>query len=407
LKYNEPEELIESRYFYQRLFYYLNLKYIWQHITTIIANYEGGIPLSHFLKNFFKVHPKLGSRDRKILSEMVYCWYRYRKGFSASLSIEEALKYCLFFSDAEIKHLEQFIPDEWISERKKSVGEKITFLTAQGIVFDINKLAEFGQELSTGIEYSKWLHSMLSQPDLFIRVRNKEKAAKKLVEHDIEYEEIFPGCFRLNNGVAIDKFLSPKTYVVQDASSQRTGSYFNAGAGEAWWDCCSGAGGKSLLLKDLERNIRLTVSDKRKTILQNLKERFQLYGHAVPEMIVLDVSDLKQVEEHLGNREFDAIICDVPCSGSGTWSRTPEQLYFFKEDFLKEFAALQKQIAVNASKHLKEGGRLFYITCSVFKQENEEVVKHLEKNSRLKLQKDQLINGTKENADSMFIAELK
>ena len=172
--------------------------------------------------------------------------------------------------------------------------------------------------------------------------------------------------------------------------------------------CCCGAGGKSLLLKDKESNINLTVSDTRSSILHNLQERFKLYNHKAPSAHVLDTADMLATQNTVGNALFDGIICDVPCTGSGTWARTPEQLYFFNPSQAKEIAALQKKIAVNVSNYLKPDGTMYYITCSVFKEENEEVLNHLlDINKDITCISSQLINGINTHADSMYIAVLK
>ena len=109
----------------------------------------------------------------------------------------------------------------------------------------------------------------------------------------------------------------------------------------------------------------------------------------------------------LGSKQFDNIICDAPCSGSGTWARTPEQLYFFDPAIVEKFSSLQKTIAINVSRHLRAGGRLIYITCSVFKKENEDVADEIVKTTGMKLTQTELINGINIGADSMFIAQFE
>ena len=123
--------------------------------------------------------------------------------------------------------------------------------------------------------------------------------------------------------------------------------------------------------------------------------------------MVADVAEPGEIEKHLAGKLFDNIICDVPCTGSGTWARTPEQLYFFNEEYMREFSERQRQIARNVSTYLKPGGRLIYITCSIFRQENEEVIDHLLSGSVLTLETKQLINGIEKKADSMFVAVLR
>lgn len=349
------------------------------------------MPLVHFLKNHYRQHPKLGSRDRKMLSEMAYSWYRCGKAVNASLSIKEKIATCLRMCDTQNARLLQLIE-----------------LTPATPPTSIEALFTNSIQLSAGISRKELLNSMLTQPQFFIRVRkNKQKILEILSEQDVPYKLVGEHCIAMPNGTDVAQWLPEYAYVVQDASSQKTGDYFTAMPHEQWWDCCSGAGGKSLLLKDKEPLVELTVSDTRKTILNNLKERFRTYSHTMPTAYEVDVANKTQLNDIIRNKPFDNIICDVPCTGSGTWGRTPEQLYFFKPGTEQEFAERQKSIALNTSAYLKPGGRLYYITCSVFAAENEEVVAYLTQNAELAVEQTELINGTGIHADSMFIAVLK
>jgi 16S rRNA (cytosine967-C5)-methyltransferase len=101
---------------------------------------------------------------------------------------------------------------------------------------------------------------------------------------------------------------------------------------------------------------------------------------------------------------YDLVICDAPCSGSGTWGRTPEQLFFFSIDKLNHYSSLQKKIVSNAVKGLKKGSCLLYITCSVFIAENEEVVNFIQKQFALQLVNQQYYVGYDKKADTLFAA---
>lgn len=339
---------------------------------------------------------------------MAYCWYRASKALPETLSFEEKIKACLFICETTVPQVLHFLPETWQQEKSEHLSEEDLFLKREKINFKTDHLISFATEFSEGINKENWLQSMLQQPGLFIRVRkNKTLVEKILKENNVVYTTLTDECFSLQNGTAIDQLLPAETYVVQDASSQETGNYFKPTAGEYWWDCCSGAGGKSLLLKDKEPSVHLTVSDKRASILHNLTERFKLYGHKAPEHFVADVANSNALQKIFKAVSFQNIICDVPCTGSGTWARTPEQLYFFKEEYLREFSEKQKLITTNVLPYLQAGGRIIYITCSVFKEENEDVVNYILKNHQLVLEKKMLINGIADKADSMFVAVLK
>jgi 16S rRNA (cytosine967-C5)-methyltransferase len=191
--------------------------------------------------------------------------------------------------------------------------------------------------------------------------------------------------------------------VVQDRSSQRvleplqehfTKTRFTA------WDCCAASGGKTILLHDKHPQAAITVSDIRESIIINLKNRLKRAGLNAYRSLVADVTS-----PHFSLQQaFDLVICDAPCSGSGTWARTPEQLSFFPEEKIDYYAGLQKRIAVNASRHLTKGGAFLYITCSVFTRENENVVAYLEENTGLQLLTKKYFTGYTERGDTLFAA---
>ena len=369
------------------------MRYIWQHIKIIIDTYDGSMPLAQFLKNYCKQHPKLGSRDRRMLSDMAYSWYRCIKGIGAEAGedMESRMKACLLLCGNE-----QILKMLYGAQEYESV------------TFDAGKLFPYAIDVSAGISKEEWLRSLLVQPSLFIRVRkNRTQIIELLDEHNVAHKFVTNNSLALPNGAKIDAFLPADSYVVQDASSQLTGNYFHPKKNEQWYDCCSGAGGKSLLLKDAEPTVELTVTDVRDTILHNLKERFKSYKHKPPTAFVTNVTNKQALAKTLAGLVFDNIICDAPCSGSGTWARTPEQLYFFKQDSIQKYTDLQKSIATNVADYLKPGGKLFYITCSIFQAENEEVVEDVVKARGLKLLESKLINGIANKADSMFIAVLQ
>lgn len=375
------------------------MQYLWTHIRTLSDSYNGAVPFSHFIRNYTRQHPKLGSRDRKMLTTIMYSWFRCSSGIVVPSQVANAfevrvlacLRSCGVSGSAYDKLFAPFnIPEADVPSLQPE------------------QLFTEPIPLSEGISKDEWLLSMTRQPRLFIRViGNKDRICKILDENNISFEEVAPSCLALPNGSAIDKILPETDYAVQDASSQYTGSFFSPVAGRQWYDCCCGAGGKSLLLMAQEPDVRLTVTDKRASIINNLRERFSRYGYRRPEALVADAADTASLSNTLGARQFDDIICDVPCSGSGTWARTPEQLHFFNSEVQQKFPPLQRAISVNVSKYLRPGGRLIYITCSVFRQENEEVVEHIVANTGLKVQHMQLINGVSLLADSMFIAVLQ
>jgi len=120
------------------------------------------------------------------------------------------------------------------------------------------------------------------------------------------------------------------------------------------------------------------------------------------------VTDLSVEKPSLPQKKFDLIFCDVPCSGSGTWGRTPEQLYFFKETSIATFTKLQQAILKNVIPLIAPGGYLLFSTCSVFQTENETNLDFmLDQVAQLNLIDAQYLKGYGIKADTMYAALIR
>ena len=98
----------------------------------------------------------------------------------------------------------------------------------------------------------------------------------------------------------------------------------------------------------------------------------------------------------------------MPCTGSGTWGRTPEYLSTFNKTTIAEFAERQKQIITNIASSLEDKGYLIYITCSCLKAENEEVITYFhDKHPNYTLLHQTILEGYNNYADTMYAAILK
>lgn len=206
------------------------------------------------------------------------------------------------------------------------------------------------------------------------------------------------------NGTKLDEISSiSRFYEVQDYASQQVLSLYQAKDKERWWDACAGSGGKSIPLMLDYPGIDLLVTDRRRSILKNLDGRFQKAGiknYSSRELDFQDEDVLLPVEP------FDGIIVDAPCSGSGTWGRSPERLGNFDLAQLQSFTALQKKIVSKVAPLVKEGKPLLYITCSVYQAENEEVVDYLVKNFGFKAVQMEYFQGHAYGGDTLFAARL-
>ena len=97
----------------------------------------------------------------------------------------------------------------------------------------------------------------------------------------------------------------------------------------------------------------------------------------------------------------------LPAVASVPGAELQNTFFFFNEEKINTYTELQKKIINNAVPHLAKGGYFLYITCSVFKNENEEAVEFIKKTFHLELIKMECLKGYSQKADSMFAALFK
>jgi 16S rRNA (cytosine967-C5)-methyltransferase len=383
------------------------------HIFEAISKYDCSIPVSAFLKSWFQKHRNMGSNDRRTMRTFVYNYFRLGKCLT-DLKMEERIAISSFLIAGKNTPLIDYcistltsLPYEKIS---LPLDEKIKLVAGIYPGFDLNNIFPFQKYLSADVSTEEFYKSFLVQPNVWIRVRKKFKEAvlEELNKNNIEFTEVseIHCAFGILNSVQLENLKSFKDgyFEIQDMSSQKTGDFFQPKENEHWWDCCAGSGGKSLLLSEQNNSIKITATDNRDSILKNLEERFQKASIRNFEVLKLDLSssDFRFPTSVL----FDGLIADVPCSGSGTWSRTPEMLSCFNESEIEKYSAIQKEILKNVTPYIKKGKPLIYITCSVFKNENEDIVDFAINNLGFQLDKMELIKGYDKKVDTLFAARL-
>ena len=163
---------------------------------------------------------------------------------------------------------------------------------------------------------------------------------------------------------------------IQDRASQAIGDAVAARPGDLIWDCCAGAGGKSLQLAAALQGRGLVIaSDLYAQKLEDLRQRASRTGLRDIRCLAWDgctPPDFgREVADHGG---FDRVLVDAPCSGSGTWRRNVDGRLRFAAAPLDELAAVQSGLLAIAATTVRPGGRLVYATCSWLPGENEDVI---------------------------------
>ncbi len=350
----------------------------------------------------------MGSTDRKYVRHYCYCYFRMGKALPL-LATDERVLIGVFLCSKKSDPLLALQKPAWNEQVENTVVAKLDQL------FDsygdlLQQAFPYRALLSAALDKDNWPLSLWEQPSLFIRLRpgKEQQVMSALQEQGIFFEPVeeqtlsLPATTSLSSWPGINR-----DFVIQDLSSQRIGSLLTelrTVAIKSIWDCCAASGGKSILATDTLGPIPITVSDKRSSILQQLQHRLTQALLTDYRSFELDLT--KPLPSHFDGT-FSLIWADVPCSGSGTWSRTPEQLYFFSDTTLFDLQSLQRSILHTALSRLQPGGYLLYSTCSVFAQENEVQVAWLEKEEGLCCVRQQLFDGSALRADTLYAALLQ
>ena len=163
-------------------------------------------------------------------------------------------------------------------------------------------------------------------------------------------------------------------YEVQDEGSQIAALLVVAKPGQKVIDFCAGAGGKTLAIAATMQNKgRLLAWDTSEKRLGQMAKRLARAGVSNVQTHVLKTEADPFLKRHVGTADW--VLIDAPCSGSGTWRRNPDLKWRFSPEDLQELKLVQARILKQAARLVKPGGRLVYVTCSIFMDENFHQVK--------------------------------
>lgn len=352
----------------------------------------------------------MGSRDRKQVSEMIYCFFRLGHTLK-NISPEQKIPLGLFLCNHQKDQVLEQLQPEWNALVEISREEKLEWVRKRFPEFSELDIFPWKEQLSAGIDHRSFCLSFLEKPRIFIRVRPEmeDSLLEKLEKHSAPFRNADPAgvlgfkAYSFPGGTKLEEvFEINRDAVIQDLSSQRTAEFIKINGKKEFeaWDCCAGSGGKSILVADLFPGCKITVSDIRESILKNCQQRLKEAGIKPVRSFKADLTSLQEIPRQF----FNFIVADLPCTGSGTWSRTPEALYFFKPESISYYSQRQEKIISNVLNRLRPGGILVYLTCSVFAEENEKISNLLTESGNVQLEKERLIDGCDMAADSMYAA---
>ncbi len=160
-------------------------------------------------------------------------------------------------------------------------------------------------------------------------------------------------------------------FAVQDSAAQLAAELLKPAASERVLDACAAPGGKTAHLAGLQPGIHLTAIDNDAQRLTRVEENLQRLGH---DGVTLHCADAADLSSWWDDVPFNAILLDAPCSALGVLRRHPDIRHLRRDTDINVLAATQLRLLKTLWPTLARSGRLVYVTCSILKQENQQVV---------------------------------
>lgn len=380
-------------------------------LSEIIKNKQ---PPDRVLDFHFKQHRKWGSRDRRFFAEITYECVRYfRKywvlsGLGSQLNenkiqideIKKVLK-CYF----QIQYPEVVTPYQVELSSFPSELRLIDETSYSDYFFDLG-LTELGEQ------WPSVARRLNQSPPVFLRTNTlkieRSQLQSLLMSEGHETESVNESAVALK--LKVRKSLSATNsfqaglFEIQDLSSQKVAELLKPKPGEKIVDACAGGGGKTLHLASLSKNkAALVAMDIYQPKLTRLLARADRAG---AQQIRTQLIDSQQVIHKFENYA-DALLLDVPCSGSGVIRRHPETKWQFRQNDWLKIQKTQDQILQDYSKIVKPGGRMVFSTCSIFPSENEKKLNQfLSTHPEWTLESKQTLWPEENGGDGFFMAQL-
>lgn len=188
----------------------------------------------------------------------------------------------------------------------------------------------------------------------------------------VQPSAIAENAFRISGAAALLRDLSNAGRIyLQDEASQLVAQILTVRSGDRVLDLCAAPGGKTTLLADRAGDqASIIAADRSAMRIRTITTTAALHRLQSIRPVLLDAGD----KLPFAAESFDRVLVDAPCSGTGTLRRNPEIRWRVSNEVIRDFAAAQKQFLRNAAEVMKPGGHLVYSTCSVEREENEEVI---------------------------------
>ena len=222
----------------------------------------------------------------------------------------------------------------------------------------------------------------------------------------IEASRVAKGAWCVSGATSLVRELSAAGQIyLQDEASQHVAEVLDVKPGERALDLCAAPGGKTTSMADrVEDNATIVAADRSAARMETVVAITTLHGLKSIKVLLLDAGERLPFTSN----SFDKVLLDAPCSGTGTLRRNPEIRWRLAEDDVQTFAKNQKKFLGNAAEVVKPGGLLVYSTCSVEREEDEEVIEEfVTRDKRFRVLNIERTWPQHQGCDGFFIAQIE
>jgi 16S rRNA (cytosine967-C5)-methyltransferase len=340
-------------------------------------------PVDRYLKYWFSGRRFAGSKDRAAIAERVYGALRRRAEFAWRMNSEAPRSVLIAslldegLSTDEVSELfsrGNYGPEPLSDDESTALNAPPTDDAPNHVLGGYPAWLEDELQRGFGADTVPQMQAMLARAPVDLRVNTLCAARDDMVtglrslDFDAGPTPYSPHGIRIPTSKGLGalrhtQFFQTGAIEIQDEASQIAALVCGVEPGMRVLDLAAGAGGKSLALAAIMQNKgEIIACDNDEKRLAQLAPRARRAGANIIKSRVLGK------EKPQGH--FDIVFVDAPCSGSGTWRRSPEMKWRLTEERLKAFASLQSHLLERASTYVRKGGRLVYATCSILPKEN-------------------------------------
>lgn len=371
--------------------------------ASVIGKVLAGSSLTEVLQEIWRADPVLSKQQKGAIQDLSYGVLRFYGQLQAILGLllkkalhDKSLHHLLLVSVYQLQYSKaspHTVVDQAVSASRALAQGK----GMQGLVNAVlrNFIRQRESLLQQTVEkeegrysYPQWWIDKLRQhyperfrevleagnerPPMMLRVNRRKMSVEAyrglLIANGMAAELLQSGALQLNQPVAVENLpgFAEGWVTVQDAGAQLAAPLLDVQDGMRILDACAAPGGKSTHVLELA-DVALTILESDAARLVRVQQNLQRLHMTAERMICGDAAD---PDAWWDGRFYDRILADVPCSASGVVRRHPDIKWLRRESDLVKFAQNQQTILQALWKILGRGGKLLYVTCSVFAEEN-------------------------------------